>query len=139
MIKKEIEKINKKCGSKNNKYLKELEIIKNYKLQLETKIEVRDGYEKVFKRNKGLNSNSIDNKDDINKDNKNINNINIGININVNHDLKNKEKTKEKNEVKNNNINIINNNNHIFVNNINIINPTNFDYQINPLNKDNQT
>ena len=139
LIKKEIEKINKKCGSKNNKYLKELEIIKNYKLQLETKIEVRDGYEKVFKRNKGLNSNSIDNKDDINKDNKNINNINIGININVNHDLKNKEKTKEKNEVKNNNINIINNNNHIFVNNINIINPTNFDYQINPLNKDNQT
>ena len=139
LIKKEIEKINKKLGSKNNKYLKELEIIKNYKLQLETKIEVRDGYEKVFKRNKGLNSNSIDNKDDINKDNKNINNINIGININVNHDLKNKEKTKEKNEVKNNNINIINNNNHIFVNNINIINPTNFDYQINPLNKDNQT
>ena len=100
LIKKEIEKINKKCGSKNNKYLKELEIIKNYKLQLETKIEVRDGYEKVFKRNKGLNSNSIDNKDDINKDNKNINNINIGININVNHDLKNKEKTKKKMKLK---------------------------------------
>ena len=133
-IKNEIEKINKKCSSKISKYLKQEEIIKKYKLQLETKIEVRDGYEKVLKRNKGNNSNSNDKKDN----NKNYNNINIGININVNPNLNKKENNNKKEDNKNN-INIINNNNHIFVNNINIINPTNFDYQINPLNKDNQT
>ena len=71
-IKIEIEKINKKCSSKNIKYLKQEEIIKKYKLQLETKIEVRDGYEKVLKRNKANNSNSNDKKDN----NKNYNNIN---------------------------------------------------------------
>ena len=132
-IKNEIEKINKKCVSKNNKYLKQLEIIKTYKLQLETKIEVRDGYEKVLKRNKGNNSNSNDKKDN----NKNYNNINIGININVNPELKTEENNNDKKDIKNNNnIKIINNNNHIFVNNINIINPNNFDYQLNNVNKD---
>ena len=50
-IKKDIEAINKKVGDKNMEYTKQLEIVKNYKLQLETKIEVRDGYEKVLKRN----------------------------------------------------------------------------------------
>ena len=123
-IKNEIEKINKKCSSKISKYLKQEEIIKKYKLQLETKIEVRDGYEKVLKRNKGNNSNSNDKKDN----NKNYNNINIGININVNPNLNKKENNNKKEDNKNN-INIINNNNHIFVNNINIINPTNFEYQ----------
>ena len=123
-IKSEIEKINKKCASKSSKYLKQSEIIKKYKLQLETKIEVRDGYEKVLKRNRGNNSNSNDKKDN----NKNFNNINIGININVNPDLNKKENNNKKEDNKNN-INIINNNNHIFVNNINIINPANFEYQ----------
>ena len=134
-LKDEIEKINKKCETKNNKYLKQLEIIKSYKLQLETKIEVRDGYEKVLKRNIGHNSNSIDNKKD---NNKNVNNINIGININLNNDNNHKEDNKMGNlkqkNINNNNINIINNNNNIYVNNINIINPQNFDYQINSLN-----
>ena len=123
-IKSEIEKINKKCASKSSKYLKQSEIIKKYKLQLETKIEVRDGYEKVLKRNRGNNSNSNDKKDN----NKNFNNINIGININVNPDLNKKENNNKKEDNKNN-INIINNNNHIFVNNINIINPANFEYK----------
>ena len=130
-VKKEIEKINKKCGNKSDKYLKQVEIIKNYKLQLETKIEVRDGYEKVLKRNKFHNSNSIDNKD-----NKNIKNINIGININLNND---EDNNKVNNKVgnykqKNNNINIINNNNNIFVNNINIIQP--FNYQLDSMNRE---
>ena len=132
LLKNEIEKINKKCEAKNSKYMKQLEIIKNYKLQLETKIEVRSGYEKVLNRNKGHNPNSIDDK---NSKNKNLNNINIGININVNNNANNKynnkaENSKQKND---NNINIINNNNNIYVNNINIINPSNFDYQIDPL------
>ena len=130
-VKKEIEKINKKCGNKSDKYLKQVEIIKNYKLQLETKIEVRDGYEKVLKRNKFHNSNSIDNKD-----NKNIKNINIGININLNND---EDNNKVNNKVgnykqKNNNINIINNNNNIYVNNINIIQP--FNYQLDSMNRE---
>ena len=132
-LKSEIENINKKCETKNNKYLKQLEIIKSYKLQLETKIEVRDGYEKVLKRNMGHNSNSIDNKKD---NNKNLNNINIGININLNNN-NDKEDNKIENLKKkntNNNINIINNNNNIYVNNINIINPPSYDYQINSLN-----
>ena len=129
-LKKEIEKINKKCSSKNDKYLKQLEIIKSYKLKLETNTEVRDGYEKVLQRNIGQNNNNLDNK-------KNYKNINIGININVNHDINEKEKNKIENEKKkHNNINIINNNNNIFVNNINIIQPSNLDYQINSLDKD---
>ena len=133
-IKIEIEKINKKCSSKNIKYLKQEEIIKKYKLQLETKIEVRDGYEKVLKRNKANNSNSNDKKDN----NKNYNNINIGININVNPDINKIENKNEKKITKNNNINIINNNNHIFVNNINIINPTNFTNQKQETNMNNK-
>ena len=134
LLKKEIEKINKKCETRNIKYQNQLEIIKNYKLQLETKIEVRDGYEKVLKRNKGHNSNSIDNKND-----KNLNNINIGININLNNNTNNKDINKAENlklKNNNNNINIINNNNNIYVNNINIINPPNLDYQINSLDRD---
>lgn len=131
-VKKEIEKINKKCSSKNAKYLKQLEIVRNYKLKLEANTEVRDGYEKVLQRNKGQNTNNIDNKN-------NYKNINIGININVNHDILEKEKNKiEKEEKKHNNINIINNNNNIFVNNINIIQPNNLDYQINSLDKENR-
>ena len=133
-IKIEIEKINKKCSSKNIKYLKQEEIIKKYKLQLETKIEVRDGYEKVLKRNKANNSNSNDKKDN----NKNYNNINIGININVNPDINKIENKNEKKITKNNNINIINNNNHIFVNNINIINPSNFTNQKQETNMNNK-
>ena len=129
-VKKEIEKINKKCSSKNAKYLKQLEIIRSYKLKLEANTEVRDGYEKVLLRNKGQNTNNIDNKN-------NYNNINIGININVNHDINEKEKNRiEKEKKKHNNINIINNNNNIFVNNINIIQPNNLDYQINSLDKE---
>ena len=132
-VKKEIEKINKKCENKNNKYIKQLEIVKNYKLQLETKIEVRDGYEKVLKRNRNPSSNSIDNKRD-----KNANNINIGINIHVNNDNDVKGNNNPQNIEKknNNNINIINNNNNIFVNNINIIHQNNFDYQINSINEE---
>ena len=134
LLKKEIEKINKKCENKNIKYLKEIEIIKNYKLQLETKIEVRDGYEKVLTRNKSNYSNRINNKNDKNK---NLNNFNIGININVNNTQNLKESNKPENlKPKKNNINIINNNNNIYVNNINIINPANFNYQINSLNRE---
>jgi hypothetical protein len=131
-IKKDIEAINKKVGDKNMEYTKQLEIVKNYKLQLETKIEVKNGYEKVLKRNNPHNSNSIGKNN-----NNNINNINIGININLNHDINHNDKNIENKEKKVNNIDIINNNNHIYVNNINIFQGNNFDYQINSLNKEN--
>jgi hypothetical protein len=133
-LKNKIEKYNKKCEIKNQKYIKQLDIVNNYKLQLETKIEVKSGYEKVYKRNnKGDYNFSLDN----NKNKKNNNNINIGININVNHNIDNIQKEqKDKNQ-----INIINNHNNIYVNNINIINPNQFDfndrYQINNLNNNN--
>ena len=130
-IKKDIEKLNKKYGDKNAEYKKQLDVVKNYKLQLETKVEVRNGYDKVLKRNNAHNYNSIENN------NNNYNNINIGININVNHDIKNKGDDTENNDKKNN-IDIINNNNHIYVNNINIIHASDFDYQINSLNKENR-
>ena len=134
LLKKDIEQINKKCETKNNRYMKQVEIIKNYKLQLETKIEVRDGYEKVLTRNKSNYSNSIKNK---NENHEKLNNFNIGININVNNNQDDKEiKHPENLKQKNNNINIINNNNNIYVNNINIINPANFDYQINSINRE---
>ena len=134
LLKKDIEQINKKCENKNNRYMKQVEIIKNYKLQLETKIEVRDGYEKVLTRNKSNYSNSIKNK---NENHEKLNNFNIGININVNNNQDDKEiKQPENLKQKNNNINIINNNNNIYVNNINIINPANFDYQINSINRE---
>ena len=134
LLKKDIEQINKKCETKNNRYMKQVEIIKNYKLQLETKIEVRDGYEKVLIRNKSNYSNSIKNK---NENHEKLNNFNIGININVNNNQDDKEiKHPENLKQKNNNINIINNNNNIYVNNINIINPDNFDYQINSINRE---
>ena len=134
LLKKDIEQINKKCETKNNRYMKQVEIIKNYKLQLETKIEVRDGYEKVLTRNKSNYSNSIKNK---NENHEKLNNFNIGININVNNNQNDKEiKQPENLKQKNNNINIINNNNNIYVNNINIINPANFDYQINSINRE---
>ena len=134
LLKKDIEQINKKCENKNNRYMKQVEIIKNYKLQLETKIEVRDGYEKVLIRNKSNYSNSIKNK---NENHEKLNNFNIGININVNNNQDDKEiKQPENLKQKNNNINIINNNNNIYVNNINIINPANFDYQINSINRE---
>ena len=134
LLKKDIEQINKKCETKNNRYMKQVEIIKNYKLQLETKIEVRDGYEKVLIRNKSNYSNSIKNK---NENHEKLNNFNIGININVNNNQDDKEiKHPENLKQKNNNINIINNNNNIYVNNINIINPANFDYQINSINRE---
>ena len=134
LLKKDIEQINKKCETKNNRYMKQVEIIKNYKLQLETKIEVRDGYEKVLIRNKSNYSNSIKNK---NENHEKLNNFNIGININVNNNQDDKEiKQPENLKQKNNNINIINNNNNIYVNNINIINPANFDYQINSINRE---
>ena len=131
-IKKDIEAINKKVGDKNMEYTKQLEIVKNYKLQLETKIEVKNGYEKVLKRNNPHNSNSIGKNN-----NNNINNINIGININLNHDINHNDKNIENKDKKVNNIDIINNNNHIYVNNINIFQGNNFDYQINSLNKEN--
>ena len=134
LLKKDIEQINKKCETKNNRYMKQVEIIKNYKLQLETKIEVRDGYEKVLTRNKSNYSNNIKNK---NENHEKLNNFNIGININVNNNQNDKEiKQPENLKQKNNNINIINNNNNIYVNNINIINPANFDYQINSINRE---
>ena len=134
LLKKDIEQINKKCETKNNRYMKQVEIIKNYKLQLETKIEVRDGYEKVLTRNKSNYSNSIKNK---NENHEKLNNFNIGININVNNNQDDKDiKHPENLKQKNNNINIINNNNNIYVNNINIINPANFDYQINSINRE---
>ena len=134
LLKKDIEQINKKCETKNNRYMKQVEIIKNYKLQLETKIEVRDGYEKVLTRNKSNYSNNIKNK---NENHEKLNNFNIGININVNNNQDDKEiKHPENLKQKNNNINIINNNNNIYVNNINIINPANFDYQINSINRE---
>ena len=134
LLKKDIEQINKKCETKNNRYMKQVEIIKNYKLQLETKIEVRDGYEKVLTRNKSNYSNNIKNK---NENHEKLNNFNIGININVNNNQNDKEIEQPENlKQKNNNINIINNNNNIYVNNINIINPANFDYQINSINRE---
>ena len=61
---------------------------------METKIEVRDGYEKVLTRNKSNYSNRINNKNDKNK---NLNNFNIGININVNNTQNLKEINKPEN------------------------------------------
>ena len=133
-LQKKIEKINKKCEINNQKYMNQLEIVKNYKLQLETKIEVKAGYEKVFRRN--VCKDYINEKDN-NNNNNNLNNINIGININVNHNLDNNEN----NLKNNNNINIINNDNNIYLKNINIINPNQYDlneaYQINSLDNNN--
>ena len=132
-LKDKIEKTNKKCKLNNQKYKEQLDIIKNYKLQLETKVEIKAGYEKVFKRNNGenLNNNNI-----YYNNNNNLNNINIGININVNHKIENSQNTQ-----KNDKINIINNNNNIYVNNINIINSNHFnfngDHQINNINNNN--
>ena len=117
-LKKKIEKSNKKCEIKNQKVMKQLDIIKNYKLQMETNIEVKEGYEKVLKRNGGDDYNNI-----IINNKKNIDNIDIGININVNHNIENSN-----DEQKNNQINIINNHNNIYVNNINIINHNHFDF-----------
>ena len=131
-LKDKIETINKKCELKNQKYKEQLDIIKNYKLQLETKVEVKAGYEKVFKRNNNIDNFNFSNNNK-NSNNNNINDINIGININVNHKI---EDTKHNQQ--NDKINIINNHNNIFVNNINIINPNNFNFgneqQINNLN-----
>ena len=145
-LKNKIEKINKKYDIKYQKYMKQSNIVKNLKLQLETKIEVKAGYEKVLQRNSGkdfinssnnINSNNNNkNKINSNNNNNNYNNINIGININLNHD-NNKKEINPYNDKMNNQINIFNNNNNIYVNNINIINPHfNFDgqYQINNIN-----
>ena len=143
-LKTKIEKNNKKYELKNEKYLKQLDIINNYKLQMETKVEIKAGYEKVLRRNIGQENNNnnvyggnIYNNNIINPL-KNFDNINIGININFNHNIDN---LNEKKVEKDNNINIINNHNNIFVNNINILNPSNFrfnpEYRINSLNYNN--
>ena len=139
-LKTKIEKNNKKCEIKNEKYLKQLDIINNYKLQMETKVEIKAGYEKVLKRNSGEESNNNNNiyNNNIINPLKNFGNINIGINLNFNHNIDN---LNEKKGEKDNNINIINNHNNIFVNNINILNPNHFgfnqEYQINNLNYNN--
>ena len=141
-LKIKIEKNNKKCELKNEKYLKQLDIINNYKLQMETKVEIKAGYEKVLKRNSGEENNNNNNNNIYNNNIisplKNLDNINIGINLNFNHNIEN---LNEKKGEKDNNINIINNHNNIFVNNINILNPSNFGfnpgYQINSLNYNN--
>ena len=123
ILQNKIEKINKKCEKKNQKVTKLLDSIKNYKIQIETNVEVKAGYEKVLKRNGGeeLNSNIIN--PDYNYNNNN-NDINLGININVNHNIDD-----IKNIQKDNKINIINNHNNIYVNNINIISHNNFDFK----------
>ena len=137
-LKTKIEKNNKKCELKNEKYLKQLDIINNYKLQMETKVEIKAGYEKVLRRNLGEENNNNNNNiynNNIISPLKNLDNINIGINLNFNHNIEN---LNEKKGEKDNNINIINNHNNIFVNNINILNPSHFGfnpgYQINSLN-----
>ena len=160
-LKKRIEKNNKKYDEKYQKYMKQLNIVKNLKLQLETKIEVKTGYEKVLQRNTTKNIMPFyedGNKNKETRDNNNnyekCKNINIGININVNHNINeinnnntekkvncnNNENGKNEQNEKNKKINVFNNNN-IYVNNINIINPNNFPftggYQINNFNNQN--
>ena len=70
-IQKKIDKINKDYDYKLEKYEKQFEIVSNLKIKIETKKEVRTGYENILKRlyNKKENSNA-DNKDE----NKNVNN-----------------------------------------------------------------
>ena len=70
-IQKKIDKINKDYDYKLEKYEKQFEIVSNLKIKIETKKEVRTGYENILKRlyNKKENSNG-DNKDE----NKNVNN-----------------------------------------------------------------
>ena len=150
-LKNKIENVNKKYDVKYQKYLKQSNIVKNLKLQLETKIEVKAGYEKVLQRNMGKDGekdfiNFIDdNKNKNNKNKKNINNknnnINIGININVNHNFDKKNIIEPNKEQIDKQINIFNNNNNIYVNNINIINPSHFNFEcgygINNMNEQN--
>ena len=141
ILKNKIEKYNKKCEVNNQKYNKQLDIVNNYKLQLEIKIEVKSGYEKVYKRNnkEDLNYNIDNNK--IKNNNNNLNDINIGIHINLNHNINNVNNNIQKGNKDKNQINIINNHNNIYVNNINIINPNHFDlnqgFQLNSLNNNN--
>ena len=146
VLKNKIETVNKNCEINYQKYMRQLNIVQNYKLQLETKIEVKTGYEKVLKRNIGKDlSNNLDNNKNINN-----NNINIGININVNHNvdnnnnnIDNKNNMISPNKQIENKINIINNHNNIYVNNINIINANHFNFndqfQLNCLNSNNNS
>ena len=146
VLKNKIETVNKKCEVKYQKYMKQLNIVQNYKLHLETKIEVKTGYEKVLRRNIGKDlSNNLDNNKN---NNNNFNNIDIGININLNHNVDNNNINNHNNMISpnkqiENKINIINNHNNIYVNNINIINANHFnfddEYQLNCLNNNNNS
>ena len=49
-LQKEIEKNNKRCEIKSQKVIKQLDIIKKYKLQMETNVEVKSGYENMQKK-----------------------------------------------------------------------------------------